>query len=84
MTAAPVSSSQITVVWNESIDNVGVAGYRLYRNGVEVASLAGQIYSDTGLQPGTVYLYTVKAYDAAGNLSGQSAVREGATLNDPG
>lgn len=72
LTAAPLSYTQVNVAWNPSTDNVGVAGYRLYRNGIQVATLTGQIYSDGNLTPDTTYRYTVAAYDPAGNLSAQS------------
>jgi chitodextrinase len=38
LAATAVSSSQITLSWNVSTDNVGVAGYRIYRNGSLLAS----------------------------------------------
>lgn len=72
LTAVAVSPSQVNIAWNGSTDNVGVAGYRLYRNGVEVIATRMQIYSDSGLNPDTVYRYLVRADDAAGNLSAQS------------
>ncbi len=73
LTATPVSSSQITLTWNVSTDNVGVAGYRVYRNGTQIASVTTTSYSSTGLSASTTYSYTVAAYDAAGNTSAQSA-----------
>ena len=37
-------------------------------------------YSDTGLTPSTTYSYTVKAADAAGNLSAASNTASATTL----
>ena len=37
-------------------------------------------YSDTGLAPSTAYSYTVKAADAAGNLSAASNTASATTL----
>ncbi|MBP8695902.1 MAG: SBBP repeat-containing protein [Syntrophobacterales bacterium] len=71
--AAVVSTSRIDLSWTASTDNVGVAGYRVYRDGSLVASPAGTSYSDTGLAAGTTYGYRVAAYDAAGNTSAQCA-----------
>ena len=49
-----------------------VTGYKVYRGTQEIASLgAVTSFSDTGRPPGT-YSYTVKATDAAGNLSDAS------------
>jgi len=71
--ATVVSTSRIDLSWTASTDNVGVAGYRVYRDGSLVASPAGTTYSDTGLAAGTTYGYRVAAYDAAGNTSAQCA-----------
>lgn len=80
--ATAVSSSQIDLSWTASTDNVGVAGYKVYRDGVYLESIAGTSYSDTGLNPSTSYCYTVSAYDAAGNESPQSA-QACATTQEP-
>jgi chitodextrinase len=67
--AAAVSSSQISLTWNASTDNVGVVGYNVYRDGTIVGTPSTTNYSDTGLNPSTKYIYTVTARDAAGNES---------------
>ena len=79
LTAAAISSSQINLSWSPSTDNVGVAGYRIYRNGSQIAISAPNFYSDSGLSPATTYSYNVGAYDAAGNVSGQSNTASGTT-----
>ncbi len=71
--ATAVSDSRIDVSWEAATDDVGVEGYRLFRDGAEIADLAGTAYSDTGLDPATAHFYTVEAYDDAGNVSGESA-----------
>jgi YD repeat-containing protein len=81
VSAAGASGSQINVSWSASTDNVGVAGYRLYRNGVHIASPTTAAYTDAGLPQATSYSYTVAAFDAAGNTSGQSAASVGTTLD---
>ena len=73
LSATPVSSSQINLSWTASTDNVGVTGYKVFRNGTQIATPGTTSYQDTGLSPNTTYSYTVAAYDAAGNTSGQSA-----------
>ncbi len=73
LTATAVSASQINLSWTASTDNVGVAGYRIYRNGVQLATAApGTSYQDTGLTAGTTYTYAIAAFDAAANTSAQS------------
>jgi Fibronectin type III domain len=78
--ATALSPSQINLSWNASTDNVGVSGYRVYRGGVQIASVASTSYQNSGLSPSTNYSYTVAAFDAAGNISGQSSPASTATL----
>jgi len=70
--ATTVSSAQIDLSWNASTDNIGVTGYRIYRDGSRVGTSATTAYSDTGLSAGATYTYYVTAYDAAGNESERS------------
>ena len=78
---AAASTSQINLTWTASSDNLGVAGYRVYRNGSLVVSPAGTSYSDTGLTEATSYRYTVTATDAAGNASAQCGAVAVSTLD---
>ena len=73
LTATVASSTQVNLSWNPSTDNVAVAGYDVYRDGYPIAVTTATQYQDTGLDVGTSYSYTVDAYDAAGNVSAQSA-----------
>lgn len=68
-----VSPTTLNVSWLPATDNVGVAGYRLYRDGIEISAPAGTQYPDTSLVPSTTYRYAVAAFDAAGNTSTRSA-----------
>jgi chitodextrinase len=80
LAASVLSAVQINLAWSASTDNVAVAGYRVYRNGVQVGTTATPGYSDTGLLAATLYSYRVAAYDAAGNVSAQSAAISATTL----
>lgn len=73
LVGAAASSSRINLSWNLSSDNVGVTGYRVYRNGVQIGTTANSSYNDTSLSPATTYQYSVAAYDAAGNRSNISS-----------
>ena len=83
VSAVAATSSQINVSWAASTDNVGVQGYKVYRNGNQVATASTTAYSDTNLSPSTSYTYKIAAYDAAGNTSGQSASASATTQSAP-
>lgn len=71
--ATAVSSSQIILSWAESTDDIIVRNYNIYRNGTLVGTSTTTSFSDKGLTPETAYSYSVKAKDAAGNLSAASS-----------
>jgi chitodextrinase len=76
-----IAETTAALVWNASTDNVGVTGYRLSRNGVNVATVTSPGYTYTGLTCGTAYSFMVEAYDAAGNFSiGAEAVASTSTV----
>jgi hypothetical protein len=84
LTAKPVSASQVALSWKASKDNVGVAGYRVYRDGSQVATTPGTSYAAGGLSASTSYSFAVAAYDRAGNVSGRSAPAGATTLDGSG
>ena len=73
--------SQVTVSWNAASDNVGVAGYRVFRNGTMIATVAGDTttYADTTGSPYDTYFYSVESVDAQGNVSSISSPTEATT-----
>jgi len=73
LSAAPASSTSVQLSWTAATDNVVVAGYRVYRGGVQIGTTAALQYLDSGLQPQTTYGYEVRAYDAAGNVGPAAA-----------
>ena len=86
LSATAVSASQINLSWTASTDNVAVTGYRVERcqgatctTFVQVATPTGTTYNDTGLTTATTYRYRVRAADAAGNLSGYTAIQNATT-----
>jgi len=83
VTATPVSYSQVNLSWTASFDNVGVAGYFVYRNGAQVGSSYTTSYQDTSVSASTTYTYTVAAYDGGGNVSSQSAPASATTPAAP-
>jgi chitodextrinase len=76
VTGSAASSTTVNLGWAASTDNTGgsgVAGYKIYRAGVQLGSSATTTYSDPTTLGTTAYSYTVAAYDNAGNTSAQSA-----------
>jgi M6 family metalloprotease-like protein len=72
LSASNVATTTATLVWNPSTDNVGVTGYDVLRAGSVVGSSTTTSATVSNLTPGTSYTFTVRARDAAGNLSAVS------------
>lgn len=83
LTAEAADTSSVSLQWTASTDNVGVAGYRLYRGGVFRGSVSGTAFTDTGLSANTSYAYQVSAVDQAGNESVWSSTGTAVTLSEP-
>jgi chitodextrinase len=69
LTAVANSPSQVGLSWTASTDNIGVTGYNIIRNGSQVGTTTNTSFTDSSVLPNTSYIYTVTAFDAAGNLS---------------
>jgi len=73
LAASNVTTTGFTLTWTASTDNVGVTGYEIFRNNVSLGTTPANEVAVTGLAAGTTYSLTVKARDAAGNVSAASA-----------
>ena len=80
LTAAGPGPTEVDLSWSASTDDVAVAGYRILRDGIQIATSTSASYADLTTQASTTYGYTVAAYDASGNVSAQSNV---ATVTTP-
>ena len=78
--ASGTTGVQTTLTWAASTDSVGVTGYEVYRDGVLIATVTSPTFTDTGLTAGTTYSYSIRAKDAAGNLSLASGATSVVTL----
>lgn len=69
--ATLVGGTWVRMKWGESTDNVGVTAYDIYRDGQLAASFPATEAEGwvEGLQPLHTYTFTVRARDAAGNVS---------------
>jgi chitodextrinase len=73
------TSSDIQLDWSSSSDNVGVAGYQIWRADefgafalIGITSVNGYIDNTTSYS--TSYQYKIRAYDAANNFSEYSNI----------
>ncbi len=73
LTSPSKTSTSVSLSWTASTDNVGVSGYDVYRATTLAGSSTTTSFTDSGLTANTTYSYTVRARDAAGNLSMPSA-----------
>jgi chitodextrinase len=75
-------AGRVDLAWQPATDEVAVTGYDIFRNGAPLASVGSvTTYADTSVAPTTSYTYTVRARDAAGNMSPLS---DPATVTTPG
>ncbi|GAA4625755.1 hypothetical protein GCM10023196_031170 [Actinoallomurus vinaceus] len=73
LTVTGHTSSSVSLSWTASTDNVGVTGYDVYQGSSLATTVSGTSATVTGLSASTSYSFTVRAKDAAGNLSASSA-----------
>jgi len=82
LSSSSITETSFTLSWNASSDNVGVTGYDVYQNGSLLGSVTGTSANVTGLTASTTYAMTVRAKDAAGNVSSSSSTLN-VTTSDP-
>ncbi|MGW8354420.1 fibronectin type III domain-containing protein [Streptomyces wedmorensis] len=82
VTATAGSAGTVHVMWSAAGDDRAVTGYAVYREGRKVKDLpATTLMTDVvGLAPATSHTFTVRARDAAGNVSPPSAPVTATTL----
>lgn len=73
LAAAGTTGTTTNLTWTASTDNVAVTGYDIYQGATLKGSSATTSYTVTGLTPLTAYTFSVKAKDAAGNVSASSS-----------
>ncbi|MDR3626279.1 MAG: DUF4434 domain-containing protein [Ignavibacteriaceae bacterium] len=85
-TATVKANGTVNLSWDASTDNIGICGYYIYRNGVQIkkeqvpvlnggtGTPLATTFSDQGLSANTNYTYQVKAYDFANNTTATDSV----------
>jgi hypothetical protein len=74
--SAPIAQATKTLValsWNPATDNVGVAGYQVFKNGALIGTTITTNFVDSNGSKGSGASYTLDAFDASGNVSPHSA-----------
>lgn len=71
VTAQAGSSTSVHVMWEPASDDKAIAGYEIYRMETKVGTVppTKRMIDIDGLTPSTAYTFSVRAKDAAGNLS---------------
>ena len=82
--ASNITENSLTLTWTESTDNVAVVAYEVYQGSTLLnGNVATTNYDVTGLTCNTTYNFTVKARDAAGNVSAASNAATATTVSCP-
>jgi chitodextrinase len=72
-TASLSTANSVTISWSAAVSSTSNdLRYYIYRNGNSVGVTQSLTYTDSGLQPATEYLYTIKAVDPNSNFSPES------------
>jgi hypothetical protein len=69
LAAARGRGKKVALSWVASTDNVAVAGYWIFRDGVQMASTSANTFTDSLTGKGAAHTYYVVAFDLAGNRS---------------
>ncbi len=64
-----VNGTSVSLAWDASTDDTGVAAYIVSRNGTDLPATASTALVDSPLASGVTYTYTVRARDASNNTS---------------
>jgi chitodextrinase len=83
ITLAAPSCSQMNVSWAAASDASGIKNYDVYRDSVQIGTVTGTSYPDSGLIGGHVYSYQVRARDNASNVSTLSTAASAGAPNCP-
>jgi chitodextrinase len=84
LTASGTTQTTTSLSWTAATDNVAVTGYDVYQGAAVIGSTtSATTFAVTGLTASTAYAFTVKAKDAAGNVSAASNTANVTTLTPP-
>lgn len=70
--ASNITNDSVEINWTAATDNIGVIDYLIYLNGIYLQSAISNTAAIVGLEENTSYEITIRARDAASNLSQES------------
>jgi chitodextrinase/glucose/arabinose dehydrogenase len=73
LASSNVTQTGLTLTWSAATDNIGVTGYEIYQGATRLGETTSPTFNVSGLTASTSYGFSVKAKDAAGNVSPASA-----------
>lgn len=74
LTSSGNTDTSVSLSWSASTDNVAVNSYDILQGNTVIGNTANTSFNVTGLTQNTSYSFSVKAKDAAGNISNASNV----------
>lgn len=85
LAASNPTSSTVALSWTAATDNMGVAAYDIFANGILKSTVSGTTLATTvqNLNPATLYNFHVISKDASGNVSPPSNTATETTLAPP-
>lgn len=83
LNAVRTSPTTVSLTWTPSTDDVGVAGYNVYRGNRYISTVTNPRLNDIQLTPGVEYTYYVVAFDEPRNFSDRSAQASTASTTTP-
>ncbi len=81
LTISNIANTSVDLGWDASTDNTGVVGYEIYQDGVSIGTSTNTEYTAVDLTANTSYSFTIRAKDAAGNVSESSNAANATTTN---
>ncbi len=82
LTAALNAEGNVKLGWKEASDNVGIAQYRIVRDGRLIGTTKTRSFEDDSVRAGMRYAYAIVAIDTAGNVSSSSQKAEVYTASE--
>lgn len=81
LSASGTTQNSTNLSWNASSDNIAVTGYNVFQGSTQIGTATSTSFAVTGLTAATAYSFTVRAKDAAGNVSSTSNTVNVTTLS---